>query len=375
MPKLSFINAVPQVRLNAKTELVRNTLNSLLLIAECNDYPGIHPFITQTHASLDYSVRQTNKIIMIGLHHAALPEKDFPSFQHYIDDLKKTDPQILQDRVFYYYDMISGYKVNIISENSPVTITPKDQKRLLSSKEIYLEYLEACFGNETLDHLLEGRAYDYLIRPRELRDYLVEHFQYMWDHYLKEEFNKNHIILENAVCEFNRINLSAMSPFEIVRKITGHDIEIEWANNPGELEWIEKSKQVVFTPSLHMGPYLGRRLKENVVYIFFSPRIIEGIEFSSPDLTRTDISMRLNTLCDDVRLKILKLVSQTQEISSKQIMENLQLTQSSASRHLKQLSATGFLNEHRQNSAKIYSLNSAFVSQTMNAISTYLLGD
>ena len=66
-------------------------------------------------------------------------------------------------------------------------------------------------------------------------------------------------------------------------------------------------------------------------------------------------------------------VGQEHEMSSKQIMDTLELCQSAASRHLKQLSATGYLNERRQNSAKIYSLNTSFISKTFDAVSDYLL--
>ncbi len=373
MPKLGFINTIKPPRLSAQVEPVRNVLNSLLLIAHCNDYPGIHPFISRTHAALTAEVRKTNEILMIGLQYAALPELDFPDFQHYIDDLKQVDPNILQERIFHSYDIISSYKIGIVSRNEPTTITKKDQERLLSSKTIYLEYLERCFGNETLDYDIEGRAYDYLVNPEAMRECMVRHFQYMWDYFLREEFAKNQVILEKAVDEFAKISFASLSPFDIARNITGHDIEQEWANKSWELDCIKSSKRVVFTPSLHMGPYLGRRVRHDVMYIFFSPKIREGLELSSPDLTRTDISMRLTTLSDDVRLKILKMLTQKTELSSRQIMDNLQLTQSCASRHLKQLSATGFLNERRQNSAKIYSLNKSFVTQTLDAVSNYLL--
>ena len=373
MPKLGCINTIRPARLSAGIEPVRNVLNSMLLIADCNEFPGVHPFITQTHAELPDDVKKTNEVMMIGLQYAAVSRKNFFSFEDYLDDLKQLNPDRIPERVFQSYDLISSYKVNILSKENPVSVTRKDQERLLSSKKIYFEYLEKSFGGETLDYDIEGRAYDYLIRPKELRDRMVEHFHFMWTHFLKEEFHRNQAVLEKAVAECNSINVSAMHPFEAAKKITGHDIEQEWMSRRWELNWIETSKKVVFVPSFHMGPYLGRRVLKDAMYIFFSPRISEGLELSSPDLTRTDISTRLTTLSDDVRLSILKMLSRETEMSSKQIMKDLQLTQSSASRHLKQLSATGFLNERRQNSAKIYSLNPAFVSQTLDAVANYLL--
>ena len=375
MPKLGCINRARPVRLTAGVEPVRNVLNSLLLIADCDEFPGVHPFITRTHSALAEEVKLMNKVFMIGLQYAAFPVTDFPTFDGYLKDLQQINPELLQQRVFSSYDLVSSYKINILPDKSPVSVTLKDQERLLSSKKIYLEYLTKCFGYETLDYDIEGRAYDYLTHPEMMRDSMVEHLQYMWTYFLKEEFSRNHAVLEKTAADLNCTNTAALPPLEAARKITGHDIEREWAGRQWELNWIETAKKVVFVPSFHMGPYLGRRVLTDAMYIFFSPRMAGGVPLSSPDLTRTDIHTRLATLSDDIRLQILKMLTRQPELSSKQIMEDLNLTQSSASRHLKQLSATGFLNERRQNSAKIYSINQAFISQTMEAVTSYLLTD
>jgi DNA-binding transcriptional ArsR family regulator len=372
MPKLGCINITRPARLTAGTESIRNVINSLLLIAECNDFPGVSPFITRTHAAMAREVRKLNEVFMVGLQYAAFPVNDFSSFEDYLDDLKRTDPLVLQERVFHSYDLISGYKVGIMADGNPITVTRKDQERLLASKQIYLDYLTRSFGSEELNYDIEGRAYEYLADPETLRSTMVEHLQYMWTYFLKDEFIKNQAALEKTVIDLNQINTASMSPLKAVEKITGHDMEREWAGRQWELEWLHKADRVVFIPSFHMGPYLGRRVLKDAMYIFFSPKITEGMALSSPDLTRADIHTRLATLGDDIRLQMLKALTRHAELSSKQIMDGLNLSQSSASRHLKQLSATGFINEHRQNSAKIYSLNTPFISRTLEAVSNYL---
>ncbi len=374
MARINLINLPKASRFSISMETVRNVLNSLHLLTTSNQYQGINQFISNTYAKLDHKIRRNNEIIMCGLHYAAYPEKDFSSFQEYIDDLKTEDPYFFQERLFHAYDRISSYKVNIISDK-PVTITKADQKRILSKKEFFFEYLNRCFTADSLDYSIEEEAYKHLIKPDKMKDFIVSHFQYMWDNYLKNEFTKNYSTLENAVNEFNNINFDKLSAFQIVNRVTGHNIEVDWADKKWELEWVEKSKKVIFVPSIHMGPFIGRSLRSDSIYIFFTPRTTEAISFNSPDLTRTDISVRLNTLSDDTRLKILKIIGKEHELSSKQIMDTLDLCQSAASRHLKQLSATGYLNERRQNSAKIYSLNTKFITKTFDAVSDYLLKD
>ena len=84
--------------------------------------------------------------------------------------------------------------------------------------------------------------------------------------------------------------------------------------------------------------------------------------------------MRLSALADDTRLHILKLVSEKGEQRSQDIMEHLELSQSASSRHLKQLSATGYLIERRCNGAKCYELNAERIEDTLQALGNYLLG-
>ncbi|MCP4021085.1 MAG: winged helix-turn-helix transcriptional regulator [Desulfobacteraceae bacterium] len=372
MPKLGFINTHQSSRLSVGVEPIKNVLNTLFLIADCNEYPGIHPFVTQTHDRLDQKTKQLHETISIGLCHAAVSERQFPNFQAYIQDLKQINPEKFSDRVFESYDRTSAYKVGIISDSNEVTVTKKDQERLLSSKAIYLEYLKKCFGHEVLDLDIEARAYDLLVEPEKLKATMIDHFQYMWDTFLQEEFEKNENLLFKAASEYNQLQLNSLDTLEAVKRVTGHDLEQEWANKKWEIEWIRKSDHIVFVPSFHMGPYLGRKFLRKAAYIYFSPRIIDGFSPSSQELTRTDIGMRLTTLGDDVRLQILKMLTKEPELSSKQIMDSLNLTQSSASRHLQQLSVNGFINERRQHSAKVYSLNKSYVSQTLEAVSSYL---
>jgi ArsR family transcriptional regulator len=85
--------------------------------------------------------------------------------------------------------------------------------------------------------------------------------------------------------------------------------------------------------------------------------------------------MRLGALADDNRLQILKLVSDQGELTSKELMSSLGLSQSATSRHLQQPSATGYLAERRCNGAKCYKLNPERLQGTLAAVAGYLLGE
>jgi ArsR family transcriptional regulator len=108
--------------------------------------------------------------------------------------------------------------------------------------------------------------------------------------------------------------------------------------------------------------------------LVFGARLPEGALIDAPDLSRAEMLVRLNALADDTRLRILKLVADQGEQRSQDIMNRLELSQSASSRHLKQLSATGYLNERRCEGAKCYSLNPERLEDTLCAIRNFLLG-
>jgi DNA-binding transcriptional ArsR family regulator len=89
-------------------------------------------------------------------------------------------------------------------------------------------------------------------------------------------------------------------------------------------------------------------------------------------LTRSELLMRLNALADDTRLKMLKLLTEREEICAQDFINELNLSQSSTSRHLRQLTASGYVNERRRDVAKCYSLNHERVEDTLNALARYL---
>jgi DNA-binding transcriptional ArsR family regulator len=136
----------------------------------------------------------------------------------------------------------------------------------------------------------------------------------------------------------------------------------------------EQIERLILVPSAHLGPYFGKFRSGDTLWVLFGARIPEGAQVHAPDLSRAEILIRINGLADDTRLHILKLVSEEGELRSQDIMTRVELSQSAVSRHLKQLSATGYLNERRCEGAKCYTLNPDRIEGTLRAISMYLLG-
>ncbi len=176
-------------------------------------------------------------------------------------------------------------------------------------------------------------------------------------------------MLRDAVDAFSQVDLSGMSRSEVVEFIADRKLE------DGRLQQkLDTAERLVFVPSAHLGPYLSFFKSNGVLGVLFRARLPEGTRFDAPDLSRADLVVRLNALADDTRLRILKLLAQEGELRSPDIMERVALSQSAASRHLKQLSATGYLSERRCDGAKCYQLNADRVQDTLRALSAFLIG-
>jgi len=78
--------------------------------------------------------------------------------------------------------------------------------------------------------------------------------------------------------------------------------------------------------------------------------------------------IQLSALNDDTRLHILELLTHHRELCSADFQQMLNLSQSSASRHLRQLVASGFLDERRRDLNKYFSLNTRRIQETSAAI-------
>ncbi len=352
-------------------EPAQNALNSLLLLDKGDKLSGLDEWVTRTAAALTPERRHNNRIVLYGLYYAVVPDRSWPSFPAYVSHLAAQDPTVLRDRVFNAYAQMRKKNGEYCllpdpaSDQVSMDITP-----LLESVDAFLEFLVERFTAEHIDSEIETEAHRYLKDPPAMQSLIVSHFRSMWEEVLSSEWERVVPMLQTSVDAFQQLHLSDLSKSEAAQLVLGQSLGEEecW-----KLE-LERTERLIFVPSTHVGPYLGKFKSGNTLWMLFGARIPEGVQVYAPDLSRAEILVRISALADDTRLRILKLISEGGEQCSHDIITRLRLSQSTVSRHLKQLSATGYLNERRCNGAKCYALNPRRVEDTLRAISSFLLG-
>jgi DNA-binding transcriptional ArsR family regulator len=348
-------------------EPAHNAIHSLLLLTQTERLSGLGDWVIHTVSALTPQERRRHELVLIGLHYAVLPEQSWPSFPAYLNHLATLDPNVLRDKMLATYarflPMTDGAHRMGYGEPQPI-----DLEAILEDADSYLNFLRARFEASKIDTQLETDAYSYVIDPPAMQELIVSHLQKMWEEHLAPEWERVEPMLQDAVSAFQHVDVSDMSRLEATRLITGQEFKEEkWKKE------FERLERLIFVPSAHVGPYLGKMWGGDVLWLLFGARLPEGIQFHAPDLSRAEIVVRLSALANDNRLQILKLVSDRGELSSQDIMAGLGLSQSTASRHLKQLKATGYLAERRCNGAKCYTLDSERIRDTLRAVSSFLL--
>ena len=193
----------------------------------------------------------------------------------------------------------------------------------------------------------------------------------MWETILKPEWARIEPMLHASVDAFAQVEFSGMTPLEAARTVVGQELPDRWQEMLDKPD--ERLQEITFVPSAHVGPYLGMFKPNGTLWLLFGARATGGTTITSPDLSRSELLVRLNALADDTRLRILQAIHEAGELCSQDIMIQLELSQSAASRHLKQLSASGYLAERCREGAKCYSLDPQRIEAVLSALSSYLL--
>ncbi len=361
MPKPDAI-VMPEVStVDIRLDSVQTIIQSMVLMGRSEELSGLSSWIYETTNALTPEQKTTHNLVLIGFHYAVLPTRLWKDFPTYLAHLENSDPISLRDKVLDFY--ISFEPCDGVSKQTDAT-----REMLLAERDFFLDYLRTKFGEDSVDPKIEERAHQLLNDPGKMQQVIVSHLKFMWGEFFQAECERTTPMLTDAVMAFEEIDYRNMSREEIAKYITGKDFnEEKWDLNSKEIN------QLVFVPSAHIGPYLGRFQYKNALGVVFGARLPEDTKIHAPDLSRNEINIRLSALADDVRLHILKLIAEEGELRSQEIMERLELSQSASSRHLKQLSATGYLIERRCSGAKCYALNGERVQDTLRAVAAFLL--
>lgn len=361
-PDATFIRKSAQTSIQVGLEPAHNVLHSMMLLNKVHELSGYSQWVVDTAVSLTPQQASNNILVLEGLHYAVHPYQSWSSFPAYLDNLALQDPVTLRDNILNIY-------VKLPSQTGQESITINQPTDIIATLGTYLDYLQSRFTPDCVDPQIETQAYALLKDPPAMQQFIVTHLREMWVDYFADEWQRSTPMLQQAVTAFSQLGLAQLAPLEAARKVIGQEVPERWRQIIAEHDY----ERVVFVPSVHLGPYLGTLRDFHNLYLLFGARLPEGTTTQSPDLSRSEVLMRLGALSDDTRLQILRLIGEAGQLCSKEIMIQLAISQSATSRHLTQLTASGYLDEKWRDGTKCYSLNQERIKSTLSAVKQFLL--
>ncbi len=353
-----LILTAPSATIQFDLEPTFNNLYTLTLLNYSDELSGLDEWVTRTWNALSPERRHNNRLVMDGLHFAVVPIRSFKTFDEYLQDLTATDPIILRDRLLNRLCRKSSQARGIRAEAA------FEPERLLD-QETYINFLTSTHGTD-FDEPIEREAHDYFTDPPRMHALILYHLQTMWREVLQPEWNRVRPMLQESVNAFRAQDFSKLPTLDVARRVTGQELKAYWE------EMLQRTRQLTLIPSAHIGPYLGKFMYEEKLWMLFGAHLPAGARAESSALTRSELLVRLSALNDDTRLRILELLSKREELCAQDVITLLDLSQPAVSRHLKQLSATGYVTERRREGNKCYALNRERLDNTCELLNRFL---
>ncbi|MDX2074899.1 MAG: winged helix-turn-helix domain-containing protein [bacterium] len=350
-----FILAPSEVKVTFALMPHDNALNSLSILCQATELSGLGEWIMQMYKTMPPHTLRRHLLVFYTLYATLEVHESFSSFPDYLDYLDGIDAEVMRQTI-----------INEFCEK--LGDTPES---LLADQSVFLRRVNAMIATKyhergsNMDSDLYVETFQLLHDGVALKNTIVTHLRDMWQHYLKAEWETQLPLLQESVSAFSAMDYRGLNGYEAARTITGRDIPEFWSK-------LNTVNEVIFVPSAHLGPYVSMSVHNERAIVFFGARIPRGAVVKSSALGRSELLVRLNALTDDTRLMILELLTMHEELCAQDIMNMLNLSQSSASRHLRQLTATGYLNERRRDVAKCYTLNMERVDDTLEALKYFM---
>ncbi|MFN8530567.1 MAG: metalloregulator ArsR/SmtB family transcription factor [Anaerolineae bacterium] len=361
-----YILAPQHVKIGFDVHPVYNGLHSIREVNDVEQLSGLGEWVSRTAAQLSPDELTTNVLVFDAfyplIYTSEFIRHDQPSLVAFIEDIAALDPVYLRDQsVRVLIDLRHKYPHHWVGVPSFTA------EMMLSDHALFNQAMGKIMDcEEPASDAHVQQAYRWYNEPEMAQTAIVAHLRMMWEAHLKTEWERVLPMLEESVTAYRQVGFADMSVVDAIRAVTGRDLT-------GKLEAKDENvSHVRFIPNAHIGPYIGRLPDKDVLWLIFGARLPRESRITSPALSRSELLVRLNALADDVRLRILELLTKHEEMCAQDIIEQLGLSQSSVSRHLSQLSATGYLIERRRDVNKCYSLNPERINDTARALTQFL---
>ena len=341
-------------------------INSCVWLNLVDFYSGMGSSIYEIERRLTPQLRETNVCLMEAFKDFLIGNctlgVDFPA---YLKELKSMDAVELRDR-----SLECMIKLVTELESSETLPHTSDLEQILGDVDLYIEYgkLHTQRTWRDFDSNLYRTAHQLLQDPQALKKSITTHLATMWREHLEKDWSLAEPELTRVVEAFEQIDWSDLAPEEIIRAVLGRELlSNRWITR------LLKSERLIFIPSNYLGPYASITKSQGALCVLFGahyPKPSTAPE--RPILNRDELLTKLGVLSDEKRMRILELIIARGSVTTLDVMKELDLGQSSASRHLIHMCVAGLLTQKRVNRTKHYRIDRSAIESILEAFKQFL---
>lgn len=359
---MELIAIPPKIEVRFRSSLLHGLLSAAGLLTVGQQLEGLSDWIRQVEGRIAPQQREilnplnmlilfatgTQGYLIESVPHGSEADSNFEALWLQLEQLDPMQLQHYAQQAFQEYLI----RMEIVDKHFDL---PKDIDAIVKLLELgaknYGERWEIPFEIPMEPHkfaelLLDGHA---------LLDVILETVDLLWQDIYEAQSAEDLIQQARAVAYHNSEDYENADFSKIFRAVTGRNVPEYIQQRLRKIQYIE------MLPSCHLGAYITTSQLGNRMWIGFNanlvPTVKEGQQQKPTVVTVAALYPTLKALADETRLKIVMLLAE-QELNVGEIAEALDLTQSTASRHLSLLAKTDILAIRRDGAMRYYQLRS-----------------
>jgi DNA-binding transcriptional ArsR family regulator len=362
MLELELVQGKPALEIAFRVSLPADLLHVMALVMDADAYEGLDAWVYATHAGLPADLRGDMQVVLLLALTSHTPTEwilqlppdtpahhDFASLIAWLNGFGQDDYQRLTERA------LASLAEGCGEADSPRP-APQDD-----------EALKACLCDK-LDEEQRDRTLGLLRDPAEFKAQFISVLTRFWERFYREAYARCLPLMEHSISYHARQNYGP-DLGSVFTAVTGRRL-------PQTHEGYDQMEQVVFVPSCHIGPYVTFDCSPSlpsVTLLHYNCRP-SGTLAQDRGLRETataaiqDMFPPLKALSDETRLQILSLLNGG-ELYAQEIVDQLEISQSAVSRHLRLMVTGGLLRVRQDGSNKYYSID----EDTLGALASQLL--
>ena len=359
-----------QARVEFHATLPYRLTSFLALLGEAPRYEGLDQKVYVTHAELSRGLREDIELVFLPLGdplirtRLCLDSPAFDDFTSFIGWLAQWDAEHVKRSVGAFLRELGAAACSEESPNGGPPAAPD-----LGDEEAVRAFLKGVPDPWCMKIREDEATFEQTIRllrdPVELKARLVFVLTQFWDAHGRTVYEACSPVVARSL-QHHRQREYAGTATEVYHEVTGK----QPASEESQRKFANASR-LIFVPSCYSGAYATFSCligDESTLFVVYNCRSSGASAEGQPEIVR-DVFPPLKALADETRLQIVLLL-QGEELYAQQIVDRLDLSQSSISRHLSLLVAGRVLSVRREDGRKFYRIDEPSMDRLIERLET-----